>query len=111
MRSDGASAPMRRRVMAAPAGAANEAGARLTLLVRAYCHLCDDMREALLPLARAHGAGIAEIDVDADPALESRYGDRVPVLLLGAPDAGEELCHYVLDAPRVRAVLEAPARR
>jgi Glutaredoxin-like domain (DUF836) len=111
MRSDGASAPLRRRLMAAPAGAANGAGARLTLLVRAYCHLCDDMREALLPLARAYGAGIAEIDVDADPALELRYGDRVPVLLLGAPDAGEELCHYFLDAPRVRTALEASVKR
>ncbi|HMA31260.1 MAG TPA: glutaredoxin family protein [Casimicrobiaceae bacterium] len=97
--------------MAAPADPASESGARLTLLVRAYCHLCDDMREALVPLARAHGAGITEIDVDTDPALESRYGDRVPVLLLGVPEGGEELCHYFLDALRVRAALERSARR
>ena len=107
MRSDDAAAQMRRRLMTEPSGRANEAGLRLTLLVRAYCHLCDDMRRALAPLAHSGRAAIVEIDVDADPALEARYGERVPVLLLGSPDAGEELCHYHLDAAQVQAALEA----
>ncbi len=77
----------------------------LTLLVRAYCHLCDDMRAALSPLAEAAGARITEIDVDDDATLEQRFGDRVPVVLLGATD-GVELCHYHLDATRVRRALE-----
>jgi hypothetical protein len=77
-----------------------------TLLVRAYCHLCDDMRAALQPLADAAGARITEIDVDAEPALEARYGDLVPVLLLGSVE-GVELCHYRLDATRVRAALDS----
>ena len=77
----------------------------LTLLTRAYCHLCDEMRDALAPLAAAHGATVVERDVDADPALEARYGDLVPVLLLGAPEAGVEICHYVLDVGTVRAAL------
>ena len=102
---------MPRRLIGRSAAEAGSRGIRLTLLVRAYCHLCDDMREALAPLARAHGAAIDEIDVDAHPALESRHGDRVPVLLLGSADAGVELCHYVLDAARVRAALEAVSRR
>ena len=43
---------------------------------------------------RARGVAFEEIDVDADPALEERYGERVPVLT----DAqGNELCHYRLD--------------
>ena len=83
--------------------------ASLTLLTRAYCHLCDDMRGALEPLLRQTGATIAELDVDADPALEATYGDRVPVLLLGGID-GDELCHFTLDAPRVaRALARRPA--
>jgi hypothetical protein len=77
-----------------------------TLLVRAYCHLCDDMRAALQPLADAAGARITEIDVDAEPALEARYGDLVPVLLLGSVE-GVELCHYRLDAARVRDALDS----
>jgi hypothetical protein len=76
----------------------------LTLLTRAYCHLCDEMRAALQPLAHAAGARITEIDIDAEPALEARYGDLVPVLLLGSVD-GVELCHYRLDATRVRDAL------
>ena len=78
---------------------------RLTLLTRAYCHLCDDMRAALEPLARRHAAQIREIDVDADAALEARFGDAVPVLLSGDLDGGVELCRYVLDVPRVEAAL------
>lgn len=98
---------MRRRPVTEPSGSANEAALRLTLLVRAYCHLCEDMRRAVAPLARSWRAAIVEIDVDADPALEARYGERVPVLLLGSPGAGEELCHYHLDAARVEAALAA----
>ena len=77
----------------------------LTLLTRAYCHLCDEMRDALAPLADAHGATVVERDVDADPMLEARYGDGVPVLLLGGPEANVEICHYVLDPEAVRGAL------
>ena len=66
---------------------------RLTLLVRAYCHLCDEMRAALAPWAEAHGCAVDEIDVDADPALEARWGESVPVLLADE----RELCHYRFD--------------
>jgi hypothetical protein len=77
----------------------------LTLLARAYCHLCDEMRDALAPIATRHGATVTELDVDADPALEAGFGERVPVLLLGAVEEGVELCHYHLDAARVEAAL------
>ena len=79
--------------------------ARLTFLTRAYCHLCDTMRDALVPLAAAHGAKVRELDVDADPALEAAYGDLVPVVLLGDVDDGQVLCHYHLDRARVVAAL------
>ena len=58
----------------------------LTLLTRAYCHLCDEMLAAVRPLAAASGAILAVIDVDANPWLERLYGDRVPVLFAGDPD-------------------------
>jgi thioredoxin reductase (NADPH) len=75
--------------------------ARLTLLTRAYCHLCDTMRDALGPLALAHGATVQEIDVDAEPELEAMYGELVPVLLHGDVELGQVLCHYHLDRARV----------
>ena len=63
----------------------------LKLYSRAYCHLCEDMALAL----SARGVAYEAVDVDADPALEARYGERVPVLV--HPD-GAEICHYFLDA-------------
>ncbi len=84
----------------------------LTLLGRAYCHLCDEMAAALAPIASAHGAQVAVVDVDDDPALEAAYGERVPVLLLGRPGTGTELCHFHLDGARVAAALaEVRAQR
>lgn len=74
---------------------------RLTLYSRAWCHLCEEMRDALEPLARAFGATVEVIDVDADPALVERYDELVPVLVCD----GVELSRYRLDAERVRSAL------
>jgi len=81
--------------------------AQLTLLSRAYCHLCDDMHAALAPLAARHAMPVVVIDVDGAPALEARYGERVPVLFAGTPDDGVELCHYRLDRDAVIRALSA----
>ena len=83
---------------------------QLTLLSRSYCHLCDDMLAAVQPLAEAAGATLTVVDVDADPKLESDYGDRVPVLFAGEPSRGDELCHFRVDLRRVEAALAQPAR-
>jgi nicotinate-nucleotide pyrophosphorylase len=80
----------------------------LTLLSRAYCHLCDDMRDAVHPVADAHGAAVIEVDVDAYPDLEAAYGERVPVLMLGAPADGIVLCHYHFDSAAVESALGKP---
>lgn len=77
------------------------AATELTLLSRSYCHLCHDMEVALAPLAAEFGFGLRVVDVDADPALEAKYDELVPVLL----HDDMELCHYFLDAPKVREYL------
>ena len=79
----------------------------LTLLVRAYCHLCDDMLAAVQPLAAARGAALEVIDVDApgNATLESAWGDRVPVLFAGAAQSGAVLCQYRFDRARVEGAL------
>ena len=76
-------------------------GIELTLLSRSYCHLCHDMEVALQPLLEEFGAQVKVLDVDADPALESKYDELVPVLLHGET----ELCHYFLDEPKTREYL------
>jgi len=73
---------------------------KLTLVSRSYCHLCHDMEVALAPLAAEFGVEVEIVDVDADPQLEALYDELVPVLL----HEGKELCHYFLDAAKVRAL-------
>jgi Glutaredoxin-like domain (DUF836) len=84
------------------------AAVTLTLLGRAYCSLCDEMREALTPIAARHGANVVELDVDADAVLEEAYGDLVPVLLAGAWGNTREICHHRLDVAAVEQALRAP---
>jgi len=73
--------------------------ARLTLYGRAYCHLCEEMARAL----RVLGVEFEEIDLDAVPSLEDKYGSLVPVLT--GPD-GREICHYHLDQAALRKALK-----
>jgi glutaredoxin len=92
--------PMRTSTATQPR-AVSRASAHLVLYGRAWCHLCEEMREALEPLAVAAGARLDVIDVDSDPELVARYDELVPVLVCD----GIELCRYRLDEARVRATL------
>lgn len=76
---------------------------KFTLYSRSYCHLCEDMLAALEALRGEFSFEVEVFDVDADPALEAKYDELVPVL---AAD-GQELCHYFLDVEKVRAYLSA----
>lgn len=80
---------------------------RWTLLVRSWCHLCDEMRDALQPMLDARGVECVEIDVDSDPVLDARFGERVPVLIAGDAADGREICHLSLDPAEVQAALAA----
>jgi len=78
---------------------------KLKLYSRQYCHLCQDMLAALDvlrgELAREFPFEVVVVDVDADPTLLAKYDELVPVL--AADD--RELCHYFLDALKVREYL------
>ncbi len=60
--------------------------------------------EALRGEAGVPDFGIEVLDVDADPELEAKYNELVPVLVDGEE---RELCHYFLDVPKVREYLDA----
>jgi thioredoxin reductase (NADPH) len=65
------------------------------------------MLAALEALRSEPGApcfAIDVVDVDADPGLEAKYGELVPLLVDGQ---GRELCHYFLDVAKVREYLGA----
>jgi hypothetical protein len=75
-----------------------ESTACFVLISRGYCHLCDEMREALAVLVDGYTTDIKIVDIDADPDLLAQYDELVPVLL----DAqGVQLCHYHLDSVKV----------
>lgn len=77
----------------------------LTLYHRPGCHLCDDMRDALLEFLPEHAFQLREIDIDACPDLRARYGALIPVLCLGE----REICHFQLNpAALAEALANAP---
>lgn len=79
------------------------------LYSRSYCHLCDDMLEALQSLSGEYPFTIEVIDIDADEALVAQYDELVPVLF-GQKEGSDaaRLCNYFLDEPKVREFLSQP---
>ncbi len=75
-----------------------EPEARLRLLTRAGCHLCEIAAETLGRFGAEAGLVPEAVDVDADPALQAEYGDRVPVVLLD----GREHSYFTVDVDRLR---------
>ena len=72
----------------------------LTIYIRTGCHLCEDLLLQLQALKQGHPFDFIVIDVDSDKDLASRYGELVPVVMLG----DRQICHYFLDQV---ALLEA----
>ena len=69
--------------------------AGLVVLSREGCHLCEDMLRELAQLELAGSIpAVTVVDVDSDPQLASRFGLKVPVLLLD----GSAICHYTLNS-------------
>jgi len=67
---------------------AHTAGARITLITRQGCHLCDVAKDALDRVAAASGVTWVELSVDSDIELAREYGERVPVVLLDGREHG-----------------------
>jgi len=81
--------------------------ARLRLVQRHDCGLCETMREELAALGRTLTLPPLEVvDVDSDRELLRRHGLDVPVLLLD----GTVVCRHRLDATELARLLRpAPA--
>lgn len=73
------------------------------MLSRAECSLCEQLLVELGELlSPAEAARVVVVDIDQDPALERKYGQRIPVLLAD----GEFVCDYRLDRERVQLLLD-----
>ena len=79
--------------------------ARLTLLGKPGCHLCDDAREIVLEvLAERPEVTFEELSILDDPELLERYVEEIPVLLI------DDRVHTIwrVDPDRLRRALDAP---
>ncbi|NHR07092.1 glutaredoxin family protein [Chromobacterium haemolyticum] len=74
---------------------------RLTLYFREYCSLCHQMLAELQPWRERYGFELDVVDVDADPELERRFNELVPVLM----EDETEICHWRLDQAALAAHL------
>ena len=80
--------------------------AKVTLLGRPGCHLCEEFEQQLIIFA---GPGALEItlqDVDSREDWKRRYGLKIPVLLAGD---GSLICATQLDPVAVREFLRKVA--
>jgi predicted thioredoxin/glutaredoxin len=76
--------------------------ARITVVHRQECELCEEMLTQLAALGRQIELPPVEVlDVDSDPELTRRYGLNVPVLLLD----GSVVCRHRLDAQELVRLL------
>ena len=80
---------------------AGEGSARITLVGRPGCHLCETAREVVARVAAELGTGWTERNIDVDADLHDRYWDRIPVVLID----GVEHAAYWVDQDRLRASL------
>lgn len=85
---------------------------KFTLYSRLYCHLCDDMLQALEALRALSVFEVDVLDVDRDEALLAQYDELVPVLV-GCRDGATvvQLCHHHLDVEKVSVFLAAQPGR
>ncbi|MBI4572285.1 MAG: glutaredoxin family protein [candidate division NC10 bacterium] len=54
----------------------------LELYSRPGCHLCEDLRVLCQRLGGEFPVRLTEVNIEANPALEARYGEEIPVLFI-----------------------------
>ncbi|MBZ2198055.1 glutaredoxin family protein [Ruania sp. N2-46] len=85
----------------AETGTTDGATPRVTLFSRRECHLCETARRAVRAVCEPDGVAWAEVDIDADPGLQERYGELVPVVTVDGVQVG----YWRIDPERIRKAL------
>ncbi len=70
----------------------------LVLYTRPGCHLCEEMQQVIVPVAREFGCTLEEIDISERVELEARFGLEIPVLCVN----GRKAFKYRVTAPELR---------
>jgi glutaredoxin len=74
---------------------------KVTLYTKQDCGLCREAEEALMRIQKKIRFDLALVDIETDPAINGRYGDRVPVVAVD----GEEVAAAPLDEALLRSIL------
>ena len=78
-------------------------GPVVTLFTRPGCHLCDEVRTAILELrSTGHRLELDEVDIESDEALLRSYRDLIPVVAVN----GEIVSELHLDRDALLARLD-----
>ena len=78
--------------------------ARVLLLGRPGCHLCDDARAVVTAVSAELGVAWEERSIEGDADLEQQYAELIPVVLVD----GVQHDYWRVDADRLRAALRPP---
>lgn len=60
---------------------------RLTLYSKPGCHLCDEMKAVIERVAVRVPVDLEIVDISTDSALETRFREEIPVLLIDGRNA------------------------
>jgi glutaredoxin len=75
--------------------------ARVTVYSKPGCHLCDEAVEVVARVCDELGTAYAEVNVTADPDLQRRFGEQIPVTFVD----GTQHDFWRVDEQRLRAAL------
>lgn len=75
--------------------------ARVTLYTRAGCHLCEQAEAVVAQVCAELGEEYDAVDIDADPQLQRRFTDEVPVTFVD----GRQHDFWRVDPARLRRAL------
>ncbi len=76
--------------------------ARVRLLSKPGCHLCDDARVVVASVCAELGETYDEVDITQESELLRRYGEQIPVTLVD----GAQHDYWRVDASRLRHALD-----
>jgi hypothetical protein len=77
-----------------------------TLYMKADCHLCEATLADLHRLRARHPHTLELVDITADDELMRRYGERIPVLKIGAREYAAPLARADLECALQQAAAE-----
>jgi len=77
------------------------AEARVTLIGKPGCHLCDAARAVIVDVCASTGDAWVELSIEDDPSLADEYWEQIPVILVD----GKRHDFWRVDPDRLRAAL------